>query len=225
MTQGERVAVLVSGGLDSSVLLAELARTGREVVPVYVRSGLVWEEVELGYLRRFLEAVLPEALGRLRVLDLRASDLYRADHWSLNGQGVPDAEAPLDSNYLPGRNVMLLAKAAVLCAIEGIETIALGSLDQNPFPDATPQFFDAFARACTLGLGHDLRVEAPFRSLSKAEAIRRAHDLPLELTFSCASPAGERHCGVCTKCAERQRAFAQAGLSDPTPYAAPPVAL
>jgi len=64
-----------------------------------------------------------------------------------------------------------------------------------------------------------LAIRAPFRRLEKAAVIRRSRDLPLGLTLSCARPRGLRHCGRCTKCAERQHAFAAAGVPDPTRYA------
>ena len=62
-------------------------------------------------------------------------------------------------------------------------------------------------------------VHPLFRHLEKAEVIRRGRDLPLALTLSCARPRGLHHCGRCTKCAERQHAFAAAGVPDPTRYA------
>src|SRR5881227_1200317 len=109
------VAVLVSGGLDSAVLLAEAVRLHPAVHPLYVRFGLAWEEAELAHLRRFVEALgaltQPRSpLQPLVVLDMPAGDLY-GEHWSITGQGVPAAGTPDDAVFLPGRNVLLLAKA------------------------------------------------------------------------------------------------------------------
>src|SRR5207244_1528048 len=67
-------------------------------------------------------------------------------------------------------------------------------------------------------LGTPVAIRAPFRHLEKAAVIRRGRDLPLALTLSCARPRGLRHCGRCTKCAERRHAFAAAGVPDPTRY-------
>lgn len=213
----ERVACLASGGLDSGVLLGELARTSR-VLPVYIRSGLMWEEVELSWLFQFLEALQSARLEKLRILTMPLHDLYRT-HWSLGSGQVPDAESPDDAMFLPGRNILLLAKLAVLAGLERIKTIAIGSLGGNPFPDATPEFFTAFEKALSMGLAWATAIHAPFRHLSKAEVIRRGRALPLELTFSCVKPAGSLHCGQCNKCAERRRAFSAAGLQDRTRYA------
>jgi 7-cyano-7-deazaguanine synthase len=124
--------------------------------------------------------------------------------------------------YLEGRNVVLLSKAAVFCARRGIGRLAIGPLAGNPFPDATPAFFSALAGALTLGLSHDLAIDAPFASLHKEDVIRLGLSLgvPLERTLSCMSPVGLVHCGRCSKCRERQHAFHAAGVEDRTAYAA-----
>ncbi len=212
------VCVLVSGGLDSAVLTAELLSHNARVFPVYVRSGLHWEEAELHWLSQFLERMRHERLRPLTVLSLPMQDVY-ARHWSVTGDGVPGSEAPWDSVYLPGRNILLLSKVAVFCAVWDISTIALGILEGNPFPDATPSFLQQMERTLSHGLAHRLALLAPYRELRKSEILRRGQHLPLELTFSCIAPVGVRHCGRCSKCAERQQAFAEAGLADPTFYA------
>lgn len=212
-----QIAVLVSGGLDSGVLLAELAGQGAAVQPIYVQSGLRWEPVERYWLRRFVRALDAPRLQPLVELALPAADLY-GRHWSVSGRGTPGYDAPLRSNYLPGRNLLLLSKVAVYCAARGIGTIAVGVLRDNPFPDATPEFFRRVTATLRCGLGARLEVRAPFRRLSKVAVIRRAGGLPLHLTFSCARPSGRLHCGACTKCAERHRAFVLAKMADPTRY-------
>ena len=67
-------------------------------------------------------------------------------------------------------------------------------------------------------LTHPLEIVTPFSSLSKTEVIDLGRALPLELTFSCIRPVGEKHCGGCNKCAERRRSFAEAGVKDRTDY-------
>src|SRR5437667_83943 len=107
---GGRLAVLVSGGLDSAILVGESLRRHAEVFPLYVRHGLFWEPAELEHLQRFLDVVQGPALQPLHVLDMPVGDLYKA-HWSITGQGVPGADSPDAAVFLPGRNVLLLAKA------------------------------------------------------------------------------------------------------------------
>jgi len=217
----ERVCVLTSGGLDSAVLVGVLARR-HEVHPVYVRCGLAWERAEEAALRRFLRALGARRESRLAPLvrlELPLAPLYGPGHWSVSGRGVPGARAALASNYLPGRNLLLGSLAAVHCARTRIPALALALLGDNPFPDATPGFLRTFGRCATRALGAPIRVRAPFRRLGKDAVIRLGHDLPLGLTLSCARPRGLRHCGRCTKCAERRAAFARAGVADPTTYA------
>jgi 7-cyano-7-deazaguanine synthase len=215
------VAVLLSGGLDSAVLVAQAATSG-VVQPVYIRAGLAWEGEEVDLVRRLL-ASAPYARGVLPLarLSLDVTDLYPDDHWARVGT-PPAYDTPDEDVYLPGRNVLLLSKAGVMCALRGIPRLAIGPLSGNPFPDATPQFFDSIARTLSLGLGHPLTIDTPFVSMHKEEVIRLGASLgvPFELTLSCMKPEAGKHCGLCSKCRERRDAFAAAGISDPTPYMA-----
>jgi 7-cyano-7-deazaguanine synthase len=212
------VAVLCSGGLDSAVLLVEMARTTGHAVPLFVRAGHVWEEAERAALARFVAAVGEPRIAAIRDLALPMGDVYEA-HWSMTGRDAPGWDAPDEEVELRGRNLVLLAKALVLAATHGWPTVVLGSLAGNPFPDATLSFFQQLADAASAGLRAPLTITAPYRTLSKADVIRRGRELPLELTLSCLHPAAEgRHCGDCNKCRERVDAFAEAGVQDRTAY-------
>ena len=126
--------------------------------------------------------------------------------------------------YLPGRNILLLSKAAILCASRGIPRLTLGPLSGNPFPDATPDFFETMARALSMGLAHEIALVTPFAAMRKADVVRLGIELgvPLEATLSCMSPQDGGHCGRCSKCRERRDAFAEAAVADPTVYAQTP---
>jgi 7-cyano-7-deazaguanine synthase len=216
-----RIAILASGGLDSSVMLAASARNGGRVYPVYVRAGLSWETSELATLKRFIRALRMENIEPVTILKLPMGDVS-GDHWSMTGRNVPGYDAALASNYIPGRNLSLLCKTAIFCARARIGEIAMAPLESNPFPDARPEFFRAFARVVDLGVGIKLKISTPFAGMTKADVVSRGADLPLELTVSCARPKGIVHCGACTKCAERVEGFAVAGVEDPTAYARKP---
>ncbi len=211
------LAVLVSGGLDSAVLLAESLNRHPVVWPLYVRFGLFWEKVELHHLRRLLDAIRTPALQPLTLLDMPVADLY-GEHWSLTGVGVPAAGTPDAAVFLPGRNVLFLAKAMLWCHLRGVSALALAPLESNPFPDATPAFFAAYEAIVNQAIGGSVRVSQPYRGLHKETVLQRGRHLPLQWTFSCMWPIDGRHCGVCNKCAERKDAFARAGCPDPTTY-------
>jgi 7-cyano-7-deazaguanine synthase len=200
------------------------------VQPIYVSVGLAWEEPERVCVERFLAALG----GRFDVrpiarLSIDMRDVYPAEHWAIAGR-PPAYHTPDEDVYLPGRNIVLLGKAGVYCASAGIGRLVMGTLDHNPFPDATAAFREAMADALTKGLAHRLAIDAPYAQQSKAAVIGRgvALGLPLELTLSCMNPvAGEeaerpglpRHCGCCSKCRERHEAFVEAAHADPTDYA------
>jgi 7-cyano-7-deazaguanine synthase len=215
----EELAVLTSGGADSAVLVAYLRERGSVVQPIYVRFGLAWESVEEAHLRRFLDA-LPSDPGvrPLVVLEEPVAELYGA-HWSVSSDDVPDAASPDSAVYLAGRNLLLLAKASVWCALHAVPAIALGTLHGNPFPDSRPEFFAGFGALIELGLSHRLSVLAPFAGMTKSDVLLRGRHLPLEHTFSCIAPQDGVHCGRCNKCAERRRAFAALSIADVTAYA------
>lgn len=212
------VAVLVSGGPDSAVLVGELARTSPRVVPVYVRIGLVWEDAEEAALRRFLRALGAAAAEDLKVFEMPVREVY-GRHWSTTGEAVPGADTPDSAVFLPGRNLIIVLQAAVWCHLNGVPTVALGLLKGNPFPDSTDPFFASYEAALNQALGGSLRLVRPYAHLTKTEVLRRGRAMPLGETWSCMRPVGGRHCGACNKCAERRKAFAAAGLDDPTDYA------
>lgn len=211
------ICVLASGGSDSSILLVDLAERHAKVIPLYIRNGLVWEEAELYWLRRFLKAVNRPEIGPLQVLDLPMQDVYGV-HWSMTGEAVPDHASGWEDVYLPGRNLILLAKTVVYCGLNGIDAIALGPLKTNRFEDSSPEFFSGFQQLAQRALNRPLEILTPFSQLSKQEVMERGRRLPLELTYSCLKPHGKMHCGACNKCAERMAAFSDARLKDRTRY-------
>ncbi len=214
----KNVCVLVSGGLDSCVLVAELAKEAQVVWPIYIRQGLRWEVTELFWLKKYLKALRLRSLQPLKIFHEPMAELY-GKHWSTGGKVVPGPRTPDEAVFLPGRNMVLSLKAAVFAAMNGVPAIALGSLNHNPFPDASFEFFKRWGKVLSIGLGKRVSILAPYRGLSKIDVIRRAARFPLHLSFSCLAPRGTKHCGRCNKCAERRSAFLKAGVADKTAYA------
>ncbi|HVH56065.1 MAG TPA: 7-cyano-7-deazaguanine synthase [Vicinamibacterales bacterium] len=217
--------VLFSSGLDSAVLLADGVSRYGGAQPVYVSVGFAWEAEERVVAERFLDAMRARGgIAPLAQLSVDMRDVYPPTHWAVRGQ-APGFDTPDSDVYLEGRNVILLSKAAVFAARAALTTILIGPLAGNPFPDARPMFFETMARALSLGLDAEIRIDAPLLTLQKEDVIRRGVQLnvPFELTLSCMQPVGGMHCGRCSKCRERRDAFRAAGIEDPAPYATPPM--
>lgn len=216
----DRSAVLLSGGLDSVVMMALEQAAGRQVWPVHLRTGLAWEAAEAVAIAQVLsDAPFSGRLRPVTTLQVDMRDVYPATHWAVRGEARPYLD-PDETVYLEGRNITLIAKTAVFCAAHDIGRVVLGPLAGNPFPDASPAFFDAMARAMSIGLAHQLEIVAPLSHLHKDAVILMGRDLGVrfEHTLSCNGPIGNRHCGRCSKCRERRDAFRDAGVEDPTDY-------
>ena len=217
-------AVLFSAGLDSAVMLAQAAAIGR-AYPIYVRAGRAWEAEESAAAARLLAS--PPFAGSVEpvvTLTVDMRDVYPPHHWAVRGE-APAFDTPDEDVYIDGRNVVLLAKASVYAARARLPRMLLGPLSGNPFPDATPAFFEAMARALSLGLDSPMTIETPLVTINKAGVIRLGASLgvPFELTLSCMQPRDGLHCGRCSKCRERRDGFLEAGIADPTRYREQPL--
>ena len=211
-------AILVSGGLDSAILLADMVNHKfPKVWPVFVQCGLYWEKTELEYLRRFINAIKAPNLAELIILDVPVGDLYK-DHWSLTGINVPDVESPDEAVFLPGRNVLLTAKALLWCNLNQVKSLSLAVLESNPFPDATDSFFLTMEQAINESVSGNVKLLRPYAGMHKTDVLKIGRNAPLEHTFSCIYPINGMHCGKCNKCAERKNGFRQASMKDPTSY-------
>lgn len=213
------IAVLASGGLDSCVLIYDLLQKGRTVQPIHVATDLTWQADETKGLRNFLRGIARPKLKGLVSLKLPVADLYK-DHWSVTGRNVPGPETEDAAVFLPGRNLLLVVKAAIWCQMNQVPELALATLAANPFADASPEFFKSFEQTLLLSHGSPLSILRPYSSLPKRQVMELGRGAPLHLTFSCIQPIQGLHCGKCNKCAERQAAFKLVPMQDETRYAA-----
>lgn len=211
-----KIAVLTSGGLDSSILLADLSKTSR-THPIYVRSGLRWENEELKALHNFIDSIGNSQISDIVVLSLDAQSIYGHTHWSVKG-AVPNYDAPDQDVYLPGRNIILIGLATVWASLNNVDTIFLGSLKGNPFTDATDEFIKNYTDVLNSGLKNEIAIKAPYREKNKVELIQEFQHLPLDKTMTCIQPINMIHCNSCNKCKERRQAFEDAGIQDTTKY-------
>ena len=215
---------LVSGGMDSCVTAAIARAENDELAFLHVSYGQRTEARE----RAAFEA-LADHYGVARRFVASIEYLARIGGSSLTDVSIPVAEANLSAreiptSYVPFRNAHLLAIATSWAEVLGAQRIYIGAVaeDSSGYPDCRPEFYGAFQYAVDVGTRPETVVEirTPVINLRKAEIIRRGLELkaPLELTWSCYR-AEARACGRCDSCALRLRAFAEAGVRDPIPYA------
>jgi 7-cyano-7-deazaguanine synthase len=205
-----KIGVLFSGGLDSAALIGHFLDQGYIVHPIYIHAGLRWEKAELFWVKKYLRAIRRPALKPLAIVSLLLENAY-AKNWSHSGK-TPGARSSDRAVFLPARNLLLITKALLHLHMQNVSTLALATLDGNPFPDGEKSYFRALGKILTRSFMRPIKILSPFRNLSKQEVIHRNKKWPLHLSFSCINPRGVRPCGRCNKCAERIRALREENL-------------
>jgi 7-cyano-7-deazaguanine synthase len=223
-----KAVTLLSGGLDSMVAAGIARERGFAVLALTVDYGQR-HRVELEAAARVAAAVGAERHIVLP-LDLRAfgGSALTADIDVPKG-GV-GADIPV--TYVPARNTILLSLALGWAEAAGARDLFIGvnALDFSGYPDCRPEYVAAFEQLATLATkagsqGEPFRIQAPLQHLTKADIAREAVRLGLDagISWSCYDPApGGLHCGLCDACRLRRKGFEEAGLRDPTFYAARP---
>lgn len=143
-------------------------------------------------------------------------------------KGGVGADIPV--TYVPARNLVFLSLTLAWAEAIGANDIFIGvnALDYSGYPDCRPEFIAAFENIATLATkagdeGQRLTIHAPLQFMSKAQIALEADRLGLDpgMSWSCYDPQEDgKACGLCDSCRLRKAGFAEAGLSDPTPYAA-----
>jgi 7-cyano-7-deazaguanine synthase len=219
-----RAVVLLSGGLDSSTVLA-IARS----------QGFDCHALSVHYGQRH-GAELEAARKVAAALGAREHRVMGVDLAGIGGSALTDAaiavpEAPsagIPVTYVPARNTLLLSLALAWAEVLGAHDIFVGvnAVDYSGYPDCRPEFVEAFARLAALATkagveGARFEIRAPLIAMSKADIIRAGSKLGVDygMTVSCYSADGEgAACGRCDSCRLRAAGFAAAGLPDPTRY-------
>lgn len=215
-----KALVLFSGGLDSTVLAAQLLADGAETRLLSIDYGQRHAK-ELQQAEKIADALgLPHRI--LRLPDL--GPLLGGSSLTDDQVELPEghyAEESMKATVVPNRNMILLALAGGHALSIGFDTIAYAAHagDHTIYPDCRPEFADAMENALGLADWQNLNLHRPFVNFSKEELVRKGNELgaPLELTWSCYA-GREKHCGKCGTCVERKEAFALAKLEDPTEY-------
>jgi 7-cyano-7-deazaguanine synthase len=216
--------VLLSGGLDSSTVLAIARAEGYRPYALSVAYGQR-HDAELAAAAR-----VARALGAVEHRVARV-DLGVFGGSALTDEAIAVPETPTEGipvTYVPARNTVLLSVALAWAEVLGARDLFIGvnAVDYSGYPDCRPEFiaaFEALANVATkAGVeGARFRVHAPLMHLSKAEIIRRGLELGVDyaLTVSCYQANEEgRACGRCDACRLRAQGFAAAGVPDPTRY-------
>lgn len=217
-----KTVVVLSGGLDSSVLLAKIKREFGDVEALTFDYGSKHNDREFVSaqaicahygvpLKRITLGFIPESFK---------SDLLKT------GGDIPEghyADESMKSTVVPFRNGIMLAIAAGYAESIGAKQVALGNHfgDHAIYPDCRADFARAMAQAITAGTYEQIQLLSPFCNITKTQIVTIGKELsvPMELTWSCYKGL-EKHCGKCGTCVERIEAFREAGVADPTEYLA-----
>lgn len=222
--------VLLSGGLDSTTVLAIAQDEGFDVYALSFRYGQR-HSIELDAAQ-----AIAEQAGALRHvitdIDLRAfgGSALTSDIDVPKARSLQEMGADIPVTYVPARNTVFLSFALAYAEVIPADHVFLGvnALDYSGYPDCRPEYVEAFAQMANLATrrgveGHRLQIHTPLIDLTKAEIIARGSDLGVDYgqTRSCydPSPAGLA-CGQCDSCLLRIKGFAENGIADPAPYVA-----
>ena len=228
----QKAVVLLSGGLDSSTVLAIAHRQGFELHTLSFDYGQRHQrEVEAAAtIARYYSVVEQKTVH----IDLRAfggsgltSDIAVPHHRSLE-----DMAHDIPITYVPARNTIFLSFALAYAEVSGANDIFLGinAIDYSGYPDCRSEYLEAYERMANLATkasiqdGRSVHIHAPLLCMGKADIIRKGIELgvPYEHTWSCYE-GHELACGTCDSCLLRLAGFAEAGLTDPIAYVQPVV--
>ena len=227
MSESKGAVVLISGGMDSTVLLHHVAGQP-ETSPIYTLSFDYGQR----HVRELECAAFQSeraAAADHRVLDISAATEFLSAGTTLvtGGAEVPDLEDVPESKrdqpptYVPNRNMMLLSIAAAYAESKDVTDLYYGAQahDEYGYWDCTPDFLDAINAVLALNRREPIRIHAPLMNKRKSELVHMGLELGVDFahTWSCYR-GGERACGTCPTCVERLSAWAEAGEQDPLTY-------
>jgi 7-cyano-7-deazaguanine synthase len=219
--------VLASGGMDSCVTTA-IAHLDYRLAMLHVAYGQRTEARELRAFHALADFYQAEhrLVCRLDHLKQIGGSSLTDPHIAVEHANLERRDIP--TSYVPFRNAHFLSIAVSWGEVLGARKIFIGAVaeDSSGYPDCRPEYYAAFNRVIAAGTKPETQLEivTPVIHLRKSEIVRRGRELaaPFELTWSCYQ-AAEAACGVCDSCALRLRAFQEAGLEDPIPYAERPL--
>jgi 7-cyano-7-deazaguanine synthase len=219
--QLRRTILILSGGLDSTVLLHHLRAAGDDVQALSFNYGQRHSR-ELEHASRICATTRTPH----RLVDLQGlAPLFAGSGLVDQSVAIPHGEYDEDNMHVtvvPNRNMIMLSVAVAWAITQRAVAVAFAAHHgyHTLYPDCRPEFVEALARAVHMADWHQVDLIAPFANWTKADIVRRGAELGVafERTWSCYE-GGEAHCGRCGTCVERREAFSGAGVLDPTTYA------
>jgi len=219
-----RAVVLLSGGLDSSTVLAIALEMGYEVHALSFDYGQRHSR-ELESAKKIAKYFnVPHKIIKIDLRQIGGSAL--TDNIDVPERNVDEIEKEIPITYVPARNTILLSLALGYAEVIDADAIFYGAnaIDYSGYPDCRPEYVEAFERVANLGTkrgveGKHIKIIAPIIHMTKAEIIKKGMELgvPYELTWSCYK-GGKRACGKCDSCLLRLKGFMEAGYEDPLEY-------
>ena len=223
----KKAVLLLSGGLDSSTVLAIAKAQGFEIYALTFSYGQR-HSAELAAVGRVLKAS-PVADHKLAIIDLR---LFGGSALTDNiavpkDRSNDELSHGIPITYVPARNTIFLSYALGWAEVLGAHDIFIGvnAVDYSGYPDCRPEFIAAFEKTANLATaagvaGQKFTLHTPLIDLSKAEIIRKGLELGVDysLTMSCYDPVGDMACGHCDACSLRLKGFRENGMEDPVGY-------
>ena len=227
-SKNRKAVLLLSGGLDSTTVLAMALNQGYDVTALSFRYGQnhVHETEQASRIAR--EYGIEDHLIANIDLGVFGESALTADievpkHDS--HESIPDG---IPITYVPARNTIFLSYALALAEVRNANDIMLGvnALDYSGYPDCRPEYVESFEQMANLATknaieGRKLKIIAPLMNLTKAEIIAKGVALGVDysMTTSCYDPdEANRACGRCDACLLRRRGFESNGMEDPTVY-------
>jgi 7-cyano-7-deazaguanine synthase len=227
----KHAVVLLSGGLDSATTLGIARSRGYETYALSFDYGQRHRQ-ELDAARNIANSLAAKEHRIIKIDNqifagsalINDVDVPKSRSEEEIGRGIPPT-------YVPARNTIFLAHALAWAETIPAGHIFIGAnaIDYSGYPDCRPEFIALFETLANVGTkagaeGARIQIHAPLIKLSKAEIIRKAVELniDLSLTHSCYDPTPDgRACGECDSCQLRLKGFREAGVTDPIKYARP----
>jgi 7-cyano-7-deazaguanine synthase len=219
----KKAIILLSGGMDSAVVLAIAKDLGFNLYALHLNYGQRTQDAELKAFEKLCEyySVKEKLIVDINYLtqiggsSLTDSKIQIQDA-QINSQDIPNT-------YVPFRNANILAIATSWAEVIGAEALFIGAnqIDSSGYPDTRDEFFKSYEKMIDLGTKPTTKIKifTPIIQMTKKEIVEQGQKLnvPFELTWSCYRES-EIACGTCDSCVLRLKGFKDAGLTDPIPY-------